>query len=55
MSNKLGISKISANMNISIPKKVQEKLGGLEKGQYVIFVKDRGKIYIKKGLIKTID
>ena len=42
MSNQITISKVSVNMNIAIPKKMQEKVGGLEKGQYILFFEEKG-------------
>ncbi|MCK5606464.1 AbrB/MazE/SpoVT family DNA-binding domain-containing protein [Candidatus Pacearchaeota archaeon] len=54
MSEQIGVSKVSANMNIAIPKKVQEKLGGLDKGQYILFFEEKGRICIKKGTIKLV-
>ena len=47
-------AKVSARKQISIPKKVQEALGGVDEGDYIIFFEENGRIYIKKGMIKPI-
>ncbi len=51
----IGHSKITSNKHISIPKKVQEALGGVEEGQYIIFYLENGRIWIKKGEIKPVE
>ncbi|MEW5936534.1 MAG: AbrB/MazE/SpoVT family DNA-binding domain-containing protein [Candidatus Thermoplasmatota archaeon] len=47
----LGHAKVSGKLQITIPKKVQEELGGVENGQYILFYKDGKKIYICKGKV----
>ena len=49
--NEIAISKVTKQMQIIIPKKVQDKLGGLSGGQYVIFLEENDRIYIEKGEI----
>ncbi|MCK5021272.1 MAG: AbrB/MazE/SpoVT family DNA-binding domain-containing protein [Candidatus Peribacteraceae bacterium] len=51
----LGHSKISSKSQITIPKKVQEELGDIETGQYIIFIKEGKKIYITKGTVNPVD
>ncbi len=48
-------SKITSKKHISLPKKVQEALGGVEEGQYILFYLENGKIWIKKGALKPIE
>ncbi len=46
-------AKVSRRMQIAIPKKVQEKLGGINEGDYILFYEDdSGRIYIRKGAIR---
>ncbi len=48
-------AKITVRKQIAIPKKVQEKLGGVEEGDYILFYETPdGKIFIKKGKIKPL-
>ncbi len=51
----VGHSKITSNKHISLPKKVQKALGGVEEGQYILFYLENGKIWIKKGALKPIE
>ncbi len=51
----IGHAKISGKLQITIPKKVQEELGGVENGQYIIFYNEGGKIYIRKGKVNPIE
>ena len=44
-------AKVTVRKQISIPKKVQDALGGVETGDYVLFSEDRSRIYIEKGHI----
>jgi len=44
-------AKVTARIQIAVPKKVQKKLGGLEEGDYLLFYEDNERIYIKKGVI----
>ena len=36
---------------MKVPKKVQDKFGGPEEGNYRLFYEDNGKIHIKKGVL----
>jgi len=47
-------AKVTVRKQIAIPKKVQEKLGGLNVGEYVLFYEDGGETYIKKGAISPV-
>ena len=51
----LGHAKISGKLQITIPKKVQEELGGLENGQYIMFYKDGKNVYIRKGMVNPVE
>lgn len=51
----IGHAKISGKLQITIPKKVQEELGGIENGQYIIFIQEGKKIFIKKGMVNPVD
>lgn len=51
----LGHAKVSGKLQITIPKKVQEELGGLENGEYIIFYKEGKKIEIRKGRVNPIE
>jgi len=56
MSSKLlGVSKVTSKMHITIPKAVQNALGGIKQGQYILFYEDGNKIWITKGEIKPMD
>ena len=44
-------AKVTVRKQIAIPKKVQEELGGLEEGKYIMFFKEGDKICIEKGAI----
>lgn len=46
-------AKVTVRKQIAIPKKVREKLGGLEEGDYLLFYEKDGEIYIKKGVITS--
>ena len=48
------LAKITVRKQIAIPKKVQEKLGGVEEGDYILFYEENGKIYIRKGAVKPL-
>ena len=50
----VGEAKVTVKMQITVPKRVQELLGGLDKGDYIIFYKDKKGIYIRKGKIKPV-
>lgn len=51
----IGHSKITSKKHISLPKKVQEALDGVEEGQYILFYLENGKIWIKKGELKPVE
>ncbi len=51
----IGHAKVSGKLQITIPKKVQEELGGVENGQYIIFYKEGRKIHIRKGMVNPIE
>lgn len=42
-------SKVTARMQTTVPKKVQDKLGGLGEGDYLLFYEENERIYIKRG------
>ncbi|MFO7618821.1 MAG: AbrB/MazE/SpoVT family DNA-binding domain-containing protein [Thermoplasmata archaeon] len=51
----IGHAKVSGKLQITIPKKVQEELGGVENGQYIIFYKEGKSVYIRKGRVNPIE
>ena len=48
------LAKVTVRKQIAIPKKVQEKFGGLQEGDYILFYEENGKIFIRKGTIKPL-
>jgi len=44
-------AKVTVRKQIAIPKKVQEKIGGLREGDYILFYEEGGKIYVEKGML----
>ena len=44
-------SKITRRNQITLPKKVIDKLGALREGEYILFYEDNNRIWIKKGEI----
>jgi len=44
-------AKVTVRRHIAIPKKVQEKMGGLRVGDYLLFCEEGGKIYVEKGVL----
>ncbi len=44
-------AKVTIRRQIAIPKKVQEKLGGLKEGDFLLFYEEGGRIYIEKGVL----
>lgn len=49
MNQHFAQAKVTTRIQITLPKKVQDKLGGLEEGDYLLFYEDAGRIYIKRG------
>lgn len=47
-------AKITGKNHITLPKRVQIELGGIEIGQYILFFKEGKRIYIQKGAIKPL-
>jgi len=44
-------AKVTTRKQIAIPKKVQQKLGGLKEGDFLLFYEEGGRIYIEKGVL----
>jgi AbrB family looped-hinge helix DNA binding protein len=44
-------AKVTVRKQIAIPKKVQEKLGGIKEGDFLLFFEEGGKVYIEKGVL----
>jgi len=42
-------SKVTRRSQITIPKKVQDKLGKIKEGDYILFFEDNNRICIRKG------
>ena len=50
----IAMAKITIRKQITIPKKVQNILGGMEKGDFLLFYEDRDRVYIKRGVVTPI-
>ena len=50
----IGQAKITGKNHITLPRRVQIELGGIEIGQYILFFKEGNRIYIQKGAIKPL-
>ena len=44
-------AKVTIRKQIAVPKKEQDKLGGLKEGDYLLFYEENGRIYIEKGAL----
>jgi AbrB family looped-hinge helix DNA binding protein len=44
-------SKVTRRNQITIPKQVQEKLGKIKEGDYILFFEESNRIWIRKGEI----
>ncbi len=44
-------SKVTRRNQITIPKRVQEKLGKIKEGDYILFFEEDNRIWIRKGEI----
>ncbi len=44
-------SKVTRRNQITIPKRVQEKLGKIKEGEYILFFEEDNRIWIRKGEI----
>jgi AbrB family looped-hinge helix DNA binding protein len=42
-------SKVTRRNQITIPKQVQDKLGKIKEGDYILFYEENNRIWIKKG------
>ena len=49
MNQHFAQAKVTARIQIAVPKKVQNKLGGLKEGDYLLFYEENERIYIKRG------
>jgi AbrB family looped-hinge helix DNA binding protein len=47
-------AKVTVRKQIAIPKKVQEKLGNIKEGEYLLFYEENNKICIEKGTIEPV-
>ena len=47
-------AKVTQRKQIAIPKKVREKLGDIEEGDFILFCEDGKRIYIEKGRIGPV-
>lgn len=52
--DRVAYAKVSVRKQITIPKKVQEKLGGVREGDFLLFYEDSGKLYIEKGTLRPV-
>jgi len=44
-------SKVTRRSQITIPKRVQDKLGKVKEGDYILFFEENNRIWIRKGEI----
>jgi len=44
-------SKVTRRNQITIPKRVQDKLGKINEGDYILFFEENNRIWIRKGEI----
>lgn len=51
MVNYIAQARVTGRKQIAIPKKVQDILGSVEQGSYVLFYEESKRIYIKKGVL----
>ena len=54
IKNEIAKAKVTKQMQIIIPKKVQDKLGGLAGGQFIVFLEENERIYIQKGEVTLL-
>jgi AbrB family looped-hinge helix DNA binding protein len=47
-------AKVTQRKQIAVPKKVREKLGEVEEGDFILFYEDGKRIYIEKGRIGPV-
>ena len=47
-------AKVTVRRQIAIPKAVQERLGGIKEGEYVLFYEENDRICIEKGVIAPV-
>lgn len=45
-------AKVTIKNQITIPRRIQKKLGNLQVGDYILFYVEGDRVYIKKGTIK---
>lgn len=51
---RIGQSKVTRRNQITIPKRVQEKLGEIKEGDYLLFFVEGDRIYIRKGEVVEV-
>ncbi len=47
-------AKVTQRKQIAVPKKVRERLGKVEEGDFILFYEDGKRIYIEKGRIGPV-
>lgn len=47
-------AKVTQRKQIAVPKKVRERLGDIEEGDFILFFEDGDRIYIEKGRIRPV-
>ena len=47
-------AKVTIRKQIAIPKTVQEKLGNIKEGEYLLFYEENNRICIEKGVIEPV-
>jgi len=47
-------AKVTQRKQIAVPKKVREKLGDIEEGDFILFFEDGDRIYVEKGRIRPV-
>jgi len=48
-NERIAQSKVTRRNQITIPKLVQDKLGKIKEGDYILFYEENNRIWIKKG------
>lgn len=51
---RIGQSKVTRRNQITIPKRVQEKLGKIKEGDYILFFEEENRICIRKGEVVDV-
>ena len=53
-SEHIASAKVTSRGQIALPKEIRKMLGGVEKGDYLLFYDEKGRVYIEKGKITPV-